>query len=77
MRIIKTLDQLNCGESFTIISLLAEGTLKNRMEILGFLPGEVVAVLIKSRSIVGPMIVSLSGTKIALRAGEASLIRGF
>lgn len=60
---------------FRVISLSADGPLKKRLEALGFLPGEPIEVIIKSRIKGWPIVVVIGGTQIALRAGEASLIR--
>lgn len=70
----KTLNCVNQGEFFTITSLSAEGPLKKRLEALGFIPGEIVEVLVKSRIRGWPIVVCVSGTQVALREVEASLI---
>ena len=69
-----TLTELKRNESAKIIELGGSDAVKNRFKELGIFPGTVVSCFTKA-IFGGPLMVICRGSKIALRANVASLVR--
>jgi len=68
----KTLSELMPGEDAILLDFKGGRTVNKRLASIGFTPGAVVSMA--SNYGMGPLIVSVRGTRVALGRGEAAKI---
>lgn len=67
-----TLVGIMTGESATILNFTGGQAVNNRLASLGFTPG--VRITVVQNCQIGPLIVTVRGTRVALGRGEAAKI---
>ena len=70
---MKTLKEVQCGETVTVLKLNGEGTVKRRIMDMGITKGTTV-VLCKVAPLGDPIEVTVRGYQLSLRKADAAMI---
>ena len=70
---MRTLKQVKCGETVSVVKLTGEGALKRRIMDMGITPGAVIFVR-KAAPLGDPIEVTVRGYELSLRKRDAEII---
>ena len=68
-----TLDEVSVGQECSIVDVLADGALGQRLLDMGFVPGTRIKV-IRNAPLVDPIEISVKGYFLSLRHAEAKVV---
>ena len=68
-----TLDEVKIGQECSVVDVLADGALGQRLLDMGFVPGTQIKV-IRSAPLIDPIEISMKGYLLSLRHAEAKTV---